>query len=88
MVTITPFEGQFCQKNYTIYSINNTNPAKACSHTTTSEECPNCKIKQIFRFYEPKEEYEIDSFYVEIYNCKCPNCGKEFEIKIKYEKED
>ena len=89
MITITPFEEEFCGKTHTIYSINNTTPNdNFCGSTTTSEECPRCKTRNIFKVYEPKDEYETDEFYVAIYDCKCPNCGKEFEIKDEFEKED
>jgi rubredoxin len=88
MITVTPFEGEFCQKVRTIYSINNCNPESAYSHMTTSAECPHCKTRNIFRVYEPKDEYETKESYVAIYDCKCPNCGKDFEIKDEFEKEE
>jgi len=89
MITITPFEDEFCQKIHTIYSINNTNPKNNFgSSTTTSEVCPYCKTRNIFKVFEPKEEYDTDEFYTEIYDCKCPNCDKEFDFVDEFEKED
>lgn len=89
MITITPFKGIICEKTYKIYAINNNNPTKSSQGSlTTSEECPNCKKRNMFRVYEPKNEYETDENYVAIYDCKCPNCETEFEIIDEFEKED
>jgi hypothetical protein len=90
MITITPFEDEFCQKTYTIYSVNNCEPNKNSmgGSMTTSEVCPSCKTRNIFRLYEPKEEHETLHFYISVYDCKCPICGKEFEIIDEFEKED
>jgi DNA-directed RNA polymerase subunit RPC12/RpoP len=89
MITVTPFEDEFCQKTHKMYAINNCTPNDFFGGSmTTSAECPYCKTRNIFRVYEPKKEYETDDFCVSIYDCKCPNCGKEFEIKDEFEKED
>jgi len=89
MITITPYEGEFCEKIHTIYSINECNPNNTFNGSvTTSEMCPHCKTRNIFRVYEPKEEYETDELIKEIYDCKCPNCGKRFEITDEWEKEE
>lgn len=89
MITITPFEEEFCQKTYTIYSINNYNPNDNLGgSTTTSEVCPHCKTRNIFKVFEPKREYETDEYYVAIYDCKCPNCEKEFEFRDEVEKDE
>ena len=86
MITITPFEDEFCQKIYTIYSINNTNDCGGS--VTTSEVCPHCKARNIFKVYEPKEEYETDELCVAIYDCKCPICDRVFDIVDEWEKEE
>ena len=90
MITITPFEGEFCQKNYIIYAINNCEPNKNSmgGSMTTSEKCPHCQTRNIFRVYDPKDEYETTNMFVEIYSCKCPNCKKEFEIVDEFEKDE
>ena len=81
MVTVTPFQGEFCQKEHTIYSINNESPKENIGGSmTTTEECPHCKTRNIFQFYEPKREIETDRYIITIYDSKCPNCNKEFEI--------
>lgn len=90
MATVTPFEDEFCQEKRTIYSINNcepTNKTKFGGSVTTSEMCPHCRTHNIFRLYEPKLEYETDKFFVSVYDCECPNCNKEFDIKDEFEKE-
>ena len=90
MTFITPFEEEFCQKIHTIYAINNDDPLhNYCGGSTTiSEVCPHCNARNIFRVYEPRREYETDEYFVAIYDCKCPECRKEFEIKDEWEKED
>lgn len=83
MITITPFEGEFCGKTRTIYSINNTKPLQAHGSVTASEMCPYCKKKNIFRMYDSKKSIETENTYKDIYDCKCPNCSKEFDIVIE-----
>ena len=85
MTFIVPFEGEFCDKVRTIYSVNNDNPKSAWSSVTTSEKCPHCGERYFFRVYDFKKEYEEDKYYIQIYDCKCPNCQKEFDLKIEYE---
>lgn len=89
MITITPYQGEFCQKIYTIYSIDECNPNSTFrGSTTTSEICPYCNARNIFRVYEPRREYETDELFGEVYDCKCPNCEKEFEFISEFDKED
>lgn len=89
MITITPFEDEFCQQTFTIYSINNTNP-KGFNYgsVTTSEKCPKCETRNIFRLYDSKDEYETEEAYVSVYDCKCPNCGNEFDLICKLWKDE
>lgn len=88
MITITPFEGEFCNKTRTIYSINNTKPYRHYGSVTTSAECPHCGEKHIFRLYEAKKNIETDTEYKDIYDCICPKCNKLFDIVIEDVKED
>jgi hypothetical protein len=81
MITLTPLEDEFCQKNYTIYAVNK--PNNNGSSVTTFEVCPHCKARNIFRFYESENEYETSESHVKIYDCRCPNCNKNFEVKIE-----
>lgn len=85
MTFILPFEGEFCGELRKIYAVNNDNPENGGSSTTTSEKCPNCNERHVFRVYEHKKEYEEDGWLIELYDCKCPSCQKEFELKIEFE---
>ncbi|NFI82507.1 hypothetical protein FDA42_18280 [Clostridium botulinum] len=86
MIKLTPFKDDFCQKECIIYSVNNENPKDAGGSMTTSEECPRCKKRHIFRVYEPKREIETDRYCIVIYDCKCPNCENDFEILDIFDK--
>jgi|GEM_PF-1562344 len=89
MITITPIKEEFYQKIHTIYSINNPTPNNYFGGSmTTSEACPYCKTRNIFKVFEPKEEYETNENYVSIYDCKCPICGRVFDIVDEFEKEE
>lgn len=83
MITITPFEANFCGEMRTVFSVNNKKPLESHSHVTTSEECPHCKKRNIFRMYDYRETIETDKTYKDIYDCKCPNCNKLFDIVIE-----
>lgn len=88
MVTVTEFKGEFLGKIETIYSINNTNPEGKTwgGHMTTSEICPKCKSRNLFRLYEPKREFKTERYCIAIYDCRCPNCNTNFEIKDEFDK--
>lgn len=89
MTTVTPFTGEFFGKTQTIYSINNTNPSKHLGgHMTTAKVCPKCRERNVFRLYEPKEEYKTDGFLISVYDCKCPSCKNDFEIKYEFDLTD
>lgn len=88
MTTLTPFNTEFCGDVHKVYSVNSYTPEKEHSNMTTSEICPHCKERNIFRVYEPKREFETDRFAIAIYDCKCPNCKKDFEIKDEFDKEE
>ncbi len=86
MTFVVPFEGEFCGEVRTIYAVNNDNPTGFTSgNTTTSEKCPHCSERNFYRVYDHKREYEEDGWCVEVYDCKCPNCQKEFNLEIEYE---
>lgn len=91
MITLTPFEDEFCQKIHTIYSVNNCEPLNKSNiggSVTTSEKCPHCNQRHIFRLYEEREWYESDEILTTLYDCKCPSCNKIFDIKIEDEIND
>ena len=88
MTFIVPFEGEFCGEMRTIYSVNNDNPNRWGSNTTTSEKCPHCGERYFYRVYDPRNEYEEDGYCTAIYDCKCPSCRKEFDLKIEDEIEE
>lgn len=83
MTFIVPFEDEFCGETRTIYSVNNDNPKGAWGSITISEKCPNCGERYFYRVYDSKEYYEEEEYSVELYDCKCPNCRKEFDLKIE-----
>ena len=85
MTFIVPFQDEFCQEVRTIYAVNNDNPKGWGGSVTSSQECPHCKERHFFRFYENKREYEIDGWAIEVYDCKCPSCRREFVVEIEHE---
>ena len=85
MIFIVPFEGEFCGEVRTIYAVNNDNPKEGGSSISSSQECPHCKEKHFFRFYDSKDDYEEDGWAIELFDCKCPSCRKEFDVKIETE---
>ena len=90
MPKLTQFEDEFCQEIRTIYSVDNDNPKGAWSSITSSEMCPNCGNRHIFRFYDVNiiNEYETDEAYVTVYECTCPICGIDFRVEIKMMKDE
>lgn len=85
MTFIVPFQGEFCGKVRTIFSVNNDDPTGFGSSVTTSKQCPHCNEKNFFRFFENKREYEKDGWEIQVYDCKCPSCRKEFDVEFLYD---
>lgn len=86
MTFVFPFEEEFCQTVRTVYYVNNDSQDSGGSSTTTSEACPHCKERNIFKvFDEPQSSYEESGWHVQVYDCKCPNCRKEFNLEIEHE---
>lgn len=85
MTFIIPIQGEFCGEIRTIYAVNNDNPNGFGGSVTSSEECPHCKERHFFRFYDVKREYEKEGWALEVYDCKCPSCRKEFDVEIEHE---
>lgn len=83
MTFIVPFQADFCGQVRTIYAVNEDNPENVSGHITTSEQCPHCRERHIYRVYEPYKTYEENGYNVEIYDCKCPKCRKIFDLKIE-----
>lgn len=83
MTIITSFEANFCGEMRTIFSINNRKSLETHSSVTTSEVCPHCGKRNIFRMYDYKKTIEVGSMYPDIYDCICPNCNKLFDIIIE-----
>ena len=88
MAQLTPFEGEFCGKVRKIYSVNSIKPEKEISSMTTKKYCPHCGEGNIFRVYSPRREYETDYIVGEVYDCKCPNCDKDFDIVNEFDKDE
>ncbi|MEX3625333.1 hypothetical protein [Viridibacillus arvi] len=84
MPFIMPFETNFCGKTQTVYAVNSDNPTREGSSVTTSEECPNCKERHIYQVYNEKDIHEEDGYEYQVYDCKCPSCRKEFDLKIEF----
>lgn len=86
MTFIVPFDEKFCGEIITIYSVNNDNPKGTFqSSVTTSEICPHCNERNVFRVYEHKSEREEAGCFFEVYDCKCPNCRKRFDLEVEFE---
>ena len=84
MTYIVPFEAEFCGKVTTIYSVNNDNPNDSQSSITTSEQCPHCNERHVYKVYEPKDEREEDQLAILVFDCKCPSCRKNFDIEAEF----
>lgn len=85
MAYLVPFEDEFCGKIRTIHSVNSDEPNSQGSSLTTSEKCPYCKESNFYRFYEPIAERAIEDGFVQIYDCKCASCRKNFRAEIEFE---
>lgn len=87
MTILVPFEGNFCGKDTTIYSVDNDKPLNAPSSVTTLEVCPNpkCGQKHVYRVYDHVDEREEENSVIEIFDSKCPSCDREFQIEIEIE---
>lgn len=86
MTFVVPFESEFCGEIRTIYAVNNDTPTRRFQgSTTTSEICPHCGERNFYRVYKHKDEYEEDGWFIEVYDCKCPSCNKEFDLEIEHE---
>lgn len=87
MTFIVPFQEEFCQKIHTVYYVNNDNQGSFGGSVTTSEICPHCGERNIFKVFDNKGEREESEHFIEIYDCKCPNCRKEFDLEVEFEKD-
>jgi DNA-directed RNA polymerase subunit M/transcription elongation factor TFIIS len=85
MTYIVPFQEDFCQEIHTVYYVNNDHQGSGSGNVTTSEKCPHCGERHIFKLFEEKGHREDDEYVYEIYDCKCPSCRKEFDIEIEFE---
>lgn len=84
MTFLVPFEAEFCGEIRKIYAVNNDSPTEGFrGNTTTSEQCPHCGERNFFRVYEEKDFYETEEYVMEVYDCKCPECRREFDLKIE-----
>lgn len=85
MTYLVPFNDKFAGEIRTIYSVNSDEPNKQGGSLTTSEKCPYCSESNLYRFYEPVIEIEEGDNLIQIYECKCASCRKEFNTEIKFE---
>lgn len=84
MTIIVPFKGEFCGEVQTIYMVNNDNPKSFISSVTTSEKCPHCEKRHVYRVYDHKSERTEEGWLIEIYDCKCPSCHQEFDLEVEH----
>lgn len=87
MIFIFPFQEEFCQKNHTVYYVNEDRQGAHGGSTTTSEECSHCGERHVFKVFEAKGYREEDGWGIEVYDCKCPSCRKEFNLEVEFELE-
>lgn len=85
MTFIVPFQEEFCRKIHTVYYVNEDSQKSFISSVTSSQKCPHCGERHIFKVFEHKAEREEDGWGIEVYDGKCPACQKEFDIEIEYE---
>ncbi len=87
MTFILPFKEEFAGEMREIFAVNEDNPKGGItgSSITTYEECPHCNKGNVFRVYHFKAFKETEDMCIEIYDCKCPNCRNEFDLKVEFE---
>lgn len=85
MTFIVPFQEEFCQKIQTVYYVNEDEQGTHGSSLMTSEKCPNCEERHIYKVFEAKSTKEMDDYVVETYDCKCPSCRKTFDLKREFD---
>lgn len=85
MTFIVPFQEEFCQKIHTIYYVNRDEQGTHGSSITSSQKCPHCGERHIFKVFDIKAEREEDGWGIEVFDGKCPACRKEFDIEIEFE---
>lgn len=85
MTFIVAFQEEFCQKLQTIYYVNKDTQGTHGSSVITSEKCPHCEERNVFKVFEPKSFREDETFVTDIYDCKCPTCREEFNLEIEFE---
>lgn len=88
MTFIVPFQEEFCQEIHTVYYVNRDNQSSYGGSVTTSEKCPHCGERHIFKVFQPKSDRDEETQVVEVYDCKCPACRKTFNLEVEYPKED
>ena len=85
MTFIVPFQEEFCQEIHTVYYVNEDNQKTFRGSVTTSEKCPHCGERHIYKVFEEKRYYEEDGWGIEIFDCKCASCRKRFDLKVEHE---
>ena len=82
---VIPFQEEFCQKIHTIFYVNRDTQGTHGSNTVSSQKCPHCGSRHIFKVFDEKDSREFRGYAYELYDCRCPSCRKEFEFEIEFE---
>lgn len=85
MTFIVAFEEEFCGELHSIFYVNKDEQGTHGSSVTTSEGCPHCGERYIYKVFNEKGYREEGGYAIEIYDCKCPNCRKEFDLEVEFE---
>ena len=82
-----PFKGTLGGEEVEIWAVNTDEPDKAHSSVTSSEVCPHCEARHIYKFVdEPFKEVddEENEEVISSYYCKCATCRKPFVAEIEF----
>lgn len=86
MTFIVPFQEEFCQKEHTVYYVNEDDQHAHGSSLTTYAKCPHCKEGHIYKFYdEPIGYRQSKGVGIETYECKCASCRRPFRHESEFE---
>lgn len=87
MTTIIPTEEEFSQQTHTVYYVNQDPRKRVFSgSTTTSQKCPHCGERHIYKVFDEKGYRDEPEWMIEIYDCRCPSCEEEFDLEVEHEK--
>lgn len=82
MTFISEYQEEFCQEIHTVYYVNEDHQSNIRNSAVSSQVCPHCKERHVFRVFDSKGERKEEGRIIKVYDGKCPACSKEFDIEI------